>query len=533
LSSLTPSETDPVFTASAASGITLTNISNWNTAYGWGDHASAGYLTSFTESDPTVPSHVKSITTTKISNWDTAYGWGDHSSVGYLTSFTETDPTVPSHVKAITTTNISNWNTAYGWGNHASAGYQSASTAITTSNIGSQSVSYAANSGTLTGYAPNQTGGANTIVQRDSNGYIQNSYFYTSGGGSERGTGISYVAGFNSSDYYIRSYTMQGLASAMSNATMNIVGNSSTTNHLNTTRDTPSNSLQYWQAPSLGISEAPSSDWHNTIRMGHGSPLSYYSNTLAIRMTGSGPGDIYTQTIQNGSLQGWKKHWNDSNMDAPNKSGTSYYQVNTWLQFNGNHGLYWPNHYGCHFYPNDFNTYTQFRLSGSKNGYGGIVDSYSAVSGIMYDSAGNGGIYRQPNGRWYLYHHVGNNCTSINTSTGSSSYGMYVEKAIYSTGDIIAYSDRRKKTDIITVENALDKVKQMRGVFYTKVGEEEKGRKVGVIAQEMNEVLPEVVTYAKDIDEYGVAYGNIVGVLIEAIKDQQQQIEELRSLINK
>ena len=45
------------------------------------------------------------------------------SNVNYLTSFTETDPTVPSHVKSITTTNISNWNTAFGWGNHASAGY--------------------------------------------------------------------------------------------------------------------------------------------------------------------------------------------------------------------------------------------------------------------------------------------------------------------------------------------------------------------------------------------------------------------------
>ena len=56
---------------------------------------------------------------TKISNWDTAYGWGDHASAGYLTSFTETDPTVPSHVKSISTTDISNWNTAYGWGNHS------------------------------------------------------------------------------------------------------------------------------------------------------------------------------------------------------------------------------------------------------------------------------------------------------------------------------------------------------------------------------------------------------------------------------
>jgi len=45
-------ETDPIFVASPANGITNTNISNWNTAYGWGNHASAGYLTSYTETDP-------------------------------------------------------------------------------------------------------------------------------------------------------------------------------------------------------------------------------------------------------------------------------------------------------------------------------------------------------------------------------------------------------------------------------------------------------------------------------------------------
>jgi hypothetical protein len=50
---------------------------------------SQGYLT--TETDPTVPSHVKAITTTNISNWNTAYGWGNHASAGYLTSYTETD----------------------------------------------------------------------------------------------------------------------------------------------------------------------------------------------------------------------------------------------------------------------------------------------------------------------------------------------------------------------------------------------------------------------------------------------------------
>jgi hypothetical protein len=127
-------ETDPVFSASAASGITSTNITNWNTAYSWGDHSTEGYLTSFTETDPVFSASAASgITSTNITNWNTAYGWGDHSTEGYLTSFTETDPTVPAHVKSITTTEKTNWNTAYSWGDHSTAGYQSASTALTTS----------------------------------------------------------------------------------------------------------------------------------------------------------------------------------------------------------------------------------------------------------------------------------------------------------------------------------------------------------------------------------------------------------------
>lgn len=54
---------------------------------------------------------------------DTAYGWGNHASAGYLTSYSETDPVYTASSWYSTTNNASNWNTAYGWGNHASAGY--------------------------------------------------------------------------------------------------------------------------------------------------------------------------------------------------------------------------------------------------------------------------------------------------------------------------------------------------------------------------------------------------------------------------
>lgn len=74
-------------------------------------------LPGFTEVDPTVPSYVKSISNTNINNWNSAFSWGNHALAGYLT--TEIDPTVPGVAKALTGGDTSNWNTSYRWGNHA------------------------------------------------------------------------------------------------------------------------------------------------------------------------------------------------------------------------------------------------------------------------------------------------------------------------------------------------------------------------------------------------------------------------------
>lgn len=72
---------------------------------------------------------------------------------GYISSYTETDPTVGSHIKAITTTNISNWNTAYGWGNHASAGYLTGITSGQVTTALGYTPENAANKGVANGYA--------------------------------------------------------------------------------------------------------------------------------------------------------------------------------------------------------------------------------------------------------------------------------------------------------------------------------------------------------------------------------------------
>ena len=94
--------------------------------------------------------------------------------------------------------------------------------------------------------------------------------------------------------------------------------------------------------------------------------------------------------------------------------------------------------------------------------------------------------------------------------------------------NVTAYSDARLKTDVVKIENALDKVQQLNGYTYTRT--DTGSKQTGVIAQEVMKVLPEVVMGSEDT-HYSVAYGNMVGLLIEAIKEQQSQINELKLTI--
>ena len=103
-----------------------------------------------------------------------------------------------------------------------------------------------------------------------------------------------------------------------------------------------------------------------------------------------------------------------------------------------------------------------------------------------------------------------------------SNNGNNLSGSFTATGNITAFSDERLKENVETIEGALDKVSQMRGVMYDKDGE----RGTGVIAQEMQQVMPEVV---QDGEYLSVAYGNIVGVLIESIKELKAEIEELKN----
>ena len=124
----------------------------------------------------------------------------------------------------------------------------------------------------------------------------------------------------------------------------------------------------------------------------------------------------------------------------------------------------------------------------------------------------------------YDYARWGDTADNNDTITFNLSAG-----SITAAGNITAYSDERLKKDVKVIPDALSKVSQIRGVTYERVDNDIIGRQTGLIAQELEKVLPEAITIADDeMETKSVAYGNVVGLLVEAIKELKEEIEELK-----
>lgn len=114
----------------------------------------------------------------------------------------------------------------------------------------------------------------------------------------------------------------------------------------------------------------------------------------------------------------------------------------------------------------------------------------------------------------------GTTLAASNISTGGT---ITATGAITSAAAVTAFSDRSLKRNIETIEDATSKVKAMRGVTFEMINSGE--RSLGVIAQEVQAVFPEAVRDNNGI--LSVAYGNLVGALIEAVKEMSARIDEL------
>jgi hypothetical protein len=114
---------------------------------------------------------------------------------------------------------------------------------------------------------------------------------------------------------------------------------------------------------------------------------------------------------------------------------------------------------------------------------------------------------------------------NVGIGTTTPTAKLNVSGDILASGNVTAYSDSRFKEDINTIEHALEKTKELNGVNYTD--KETKQRRMGLIAQEVKEVIPEVVSINGEEQIHSLAYGNIVGLLVEAIKELNAKVDVL------
>lgn len=163
--------------------------------------------------------------------------------------------------------------------------------------------------------------------------------------------------------------------------------------------------------------------------------------------------------------------------------------------------------------------------------------SYSYGFGL--DADGMGRIYRNVNAPNYIMSFNSSGNVSIGSASVYSQYKLYVNGNFRVYGEVScrdgywANSDSRLKADILPIENALDMVMCLNGKTYTLKDANQKSTKddvkYGLIAQEVKEIIPELVKETMDSVSYlSINYDGLIPILIEAIKEQQNSIDNLK-----
>ena len=165
--------------------------------------------------------------------------------------------------------------------------------------------------------------------------------------------------------------------------------------------------------------------------------------------------------------------------------------------------------------------YAGLRLtSASVEGYQDAVGTLPADGDYYTFSPANDGWLR-------LYGGASGQGNMTGNYAGLQVGNLYINGTATATTDLVVTSDRRLKSDIKRIEGALDKLTKINGYMYTHNNQASSG----CMAQEVKEVLPEVVRGSEDT-VYTLAYGNMAGLIIEAIKELKSEIDELKSSHN-
>jgi hypothetical protein len=260
----------------------------------------------------------------------------------------------------------------------------------------------------------------------------------------------------------------------------------------------------------------PQGTWWFYESMRHSNSSNFWGTQIAWGWEDNA-NQLFQRNITGNSFSSWVKYWNSGNdgagsgLDADLLDGIS----------------------SGSFTRNDTSqTLTNIWYFRSNQNHGGSnppLQAYSSDSGGAIMAFHRGGYYAVNMGL------DSDNVLRIGGwSAASNRLQMDMSGNLTMAGNVTAYSDIRLKTDIQVIENAIEKVKQIRGVTFKRIDEGSDGmRQTGVIAQEVELVLPEAVSQDNEGIK-NVAYGNMIGLLIEAIKEQQKQIDALTAaLLNK
>ena len=169
-----------------------------------------------------------------------------------------------------------------------------------------------------------------------------------------------------------------------------------------------------------------------------------------------------------------------------------------------------------------------------------------SYSGVPYPNAPNGvhfvfwspetsdeGLIAKNFALWKYGPNSGDGLEVFRIDVNDPANTLVYKRNIIASGNVTAYSDIRLKENIETIDSPLEKIQKMRGVYYTLKEDSSSKRKIGVIAQEMEEVLPEVVYTCTSEDKWkSVAYGNIVAVLLEGMKAQESTLRYIESYLH-